>query len=298
MNKTEELLRQKKQFDEFAGRTARRLSVYHFSAVFLWKDFFEFSFEVIDDHLCVWARQSFGTFLYLPPLGAGLEQNTVEKCFERLRSLNTRKGVGRIENLTEDGLSVFDGRYRSAKKSQEYYYLREDIAGLKGNAFKSKRSSFNQFDKNHRHEFVRFDRQWTGDCLELFDAWARDRAQRSQDDVFKLMLEENRKVHHLMFEFSDELGLEGRVVFVDGRPQAYSFGYSLNPDVFCVLVEVVNLDLKGLSVYIFSRFCADDALKSFQFINAMDDFAMENVAKTKASFRPKFLVPSYTVTEK
>ena len=56
--------------------------------------------------------------------------------------------------------------------------------------------------------------------------------------------------------------------------------------------------MKGLSVYIFSRFCADEALKKFKFINVMDDFAMANVAKTKASFKPDILTSSYVVTER
>jgi hypothetical protein len=299
VSKPEDLLRNKKLFDRFAAQTPRQLSVGHFSSIFLWQDFFEFSFEVIDDHLCVWARYSFGTFLYLPPLAGKSDPKTIEKCFERLRSVNSRKGVGRIENLTDDELSAFDpAKYKSVKKSQEYYYRREDIAALKGNAYKSKRSSYNQFAKNVSHEVIPFDRKWTKGCLKLYDAWAHNRAERSRDDIYKVMLEENRRVHALMFEYADELGLVGRVVVADGKPQAYTFGYSLNNDTFCVLVEVTNLDIKGLSVYIFSRFCADDALKNFKFINAMDDFAMDNVARTKESFRPSFLVPSHTLTEK
>jgi uncharacterized protein len=299
MSKAQELLQQKKLFDSFAAQNPCPLSVYHFSSIFLWQDHFDFTFEVIDGHLCVWAKYSFGTFLYLPPLSGKLNAKTAQKCFERLRAVNTRKGVGRIENAVEAELVLFDAaRYKTVKKSHEYCYLREDLVGLKGNAYKSKRSSYNQFAKNHRHEFVPFDGKWTDDCLRLYDAWSKDRAARSQDDIYKVMLDENRGVHELMFQYADELGLEGRIVLIDGKPQGYTFGYSLNKDTFCVLVEVTNLDIKGLSVYIFSKFCAEPALKDFKFINAMDDFAMDNVAKTKESFRPAFLVSSFTVTEK
>ncbi len=293
------LLRHKALFDDFARQNPCPLSVYHFSSIFLWQDHFDFTFEVIDDHLCVWAKHSFGTFLYLPPLGKKLNARIVGQCFGRLRSTDSRPGVARIENVVEEELSVFDpALYKPVKKSHEYYYVREDLVELKGNAYKSKRSGYNQFVKNNRHECVAFDRRWTEDCLKLYDAWAQDRAQRSQDDIYKVMLEENRGVHALLFHYFDELGLEGRVVLVDQKPQAYTFGYPLNKDTFCVLVEVTNLDINGLSVYIFNKFCADNALKNFKFINAMDDFAMDNVAKTKESFRPAFLIPSYTVTEK
>ena len=75
MTKPDDLLRHKKLFDEFARRRPHQLSVFHFSSVFLWQDFFEFSFEVLDDYLCVWAKHAFGTFLYLPPLGKALDSD-------------------------------------------------------------------------------------------------------------------------------------------------------------------------------------------------------------------------------
>ncbi len=298
MSRASDLLKHKKLFDQFAAQKPHSLSAYHFSSIFLWHEFFDFTFEVIDGHLCVFAAHELGVFLYLPPLSKKLDPAVTEKCFKKLALLNHKKGVARIENVLEDDLPAFGETRRKTARSPEYCYVREDIVGLKGNAYKSKRSGYNQFVKAVSHEFAPFDRKWSRDCLKLYDAWAANRAARSTDDVYKAMLEENRGVHELIFQYADELGLEGRVVLIKGKPQAYTFGYSLNTDIFCVLVEITNIDIKGLSVYIFSRFCADDALKSFKFINAMDDFAMDNVAKTKGSFRPSFLVHSYTVTEK
>ena len=299
MADAQELLAHQKIFNDHVRLRRHHLSCYHFSSVFLWQDFFDFDFKAIDGYLCIFAKHVLGTFLYLPPLGSGLNAAIIEKCFQKLNSLNPRPSFSRIENVAEEDLKYFDPKkYKVTEKSKEYCYLKQDIAELRGNAFKSKRSSYNQFMKSHAHEFIPFDRRWIKDCTRLYDAWAKNRGERSSDDIYKAMLEENRGVHSLIFQRYDEIGLEGRLVMVDGKPQAYTFGYPLNEEAFCVVVEIANLDFKGLPVYVFSRFCADDRLQPFKFINVMDDFVMNNVARTKESFRPKALYPSYVVTER
>lgn len=299
MTDIKKLLAQREVFNDYVSRRPLRLSAYHFSSVFLWKDFFTFEFKMIDGYLCVFAQHVFGNFLYLPPLGAPLNATIIDKCFMHMNSVNSRATFSRIENVSEEDLKLFDPKkYKFTEKSREYCYVKEDLVGLKGNAYKSKRSSYNQFVNHHVHELAAFDRKWTDDCACLYDAWSANRRERSSDEIYRTMLDENRGVHRLIFDYYDEIGLEGRVVLLDGKPQAYTFGYSLNEDSFCVLVEITNLDIKGLSVYLFNRFCADERLQQYRFINVMDDFAMNNIARTKQSFHPKFLYPSYVVTER
>jgi hypothetical protein len=293
------LLSHRNQFEKFVKFRDYPLSSYHFSAIFLWSDFFEFDFQVIDGYLCVFAKHRLGTFLYLPPLGASLNTGIIEKCFDELNRLNARKTSSRIENLTQEDLVCFDSqKYRIVEKSKEYSYQGRDIAELRGNKFKSKRSSYNQFVKNNRHQWIGFDRRCLTECRELYDHWAQNRKAANTDDIYQAMLEENRQVHERIFQYYDEIGLEGRLVLVDEKPQAYTFGYPLNDDTFCVLVEITNLNIKGLSVYTFSRFCADQFVRAYPFINVMDDFAMDNIARVKESFHPTALYPSYVVMER
>lgn len=294
-----ELLKRRRLFDGYLNRRTHQLSVYHFSSVFLWQEFFDFDFETIDRHLCVFASHNLGTFLYLPPLGPELNPSIIERSFEHLNRVNRNRSFSRIENVAEEDLKHFDSkRYKITEKSKDYCYFRVDLTGLKGNAYKSKRSSYNHFITNHSQEFVDFGPHWEEDCDRLYDIWAQNRRDRTQDEVYRAMLEQNRGVHRLIRRYCDELGFVGRVVLVDGKPQAYTFGYPLNGDTFCVLVEITNLDIKGLSVYVFSRFCGEECLKPFQWINVMDDFAMDNVARTKESFHPKKYFMSYVVTER
>jgi hypothetical protein len=105
-------------------------------------------------------------------------------------------------------------------------------------------------------------------------------------------------VHEALLSRAEDLGLVGRVVRMSGKVVAYTFGYFLNVRIFCVCLEVCDPSVKGLPAFIFSRFCADEALAGAEFINTMDDFGMPKVAQSKKWWNPVRLEPVYTVTRK
>jgi len=291
------LISRKSVFDQYLGRGPRPLSCHHFSSLFAWKDFFEFSFEVIDDRLCVFAGQDGESFLYLPPLGGELDASTVKACFGRMG----KSRIARVENISENQLPVFkDLGYNAYLKAHEYLYRRKDLEDLAGHAYKSKRHDIHVFDKQYPQAVFRaYAPQDLKGCLSLYSRWAADRKARGENiaepDVYRAMLDDNARVHKLLIEHARELELIGRVVEVDGVIAGYTFGYPLDTKTFCVLLEVTDLDKTGLAAYIFNRFCADEAVRGFELINTMDDFGMPNVARTKKSYHPCQLLPVYTV---
>ena len=133
------------------------------------------------------------------------------------------------------------------------------------------------------------------ECAALYDAWAAKKIAKSGDAVFRQMIEDNRIVHRLAMESFKELGLIGRVVLVDQKVKAYTFGHHLNDDVFCVLFEIADSAIKGLPTFIFSKFCSDPGTEKFTTINVMDDFSLDNVRQTKLSFNPSQRIPSYII---
>lgn len=296
---TTDLLHQRPAIDAFLRKRPRRLSSFSFINIFAWKDFFDFTFETIDNNLCIFAHHEVGCFLYLPPLGEKISGRAVSESFRKMNALNKTKGVSRIENVEEGQLGVFgNGGFSHFKKSDEYVYDRGDIALLKGNRFKAKKAAYHYFVKNYRHAYLPFQKGMVESCEMLYHRWAQERAHKYNDLVYRQMLEDNRIVHKNIFTHYNELGLIARVVEVGGAIAAYSFGFALNDEVFCVLFEVADLSIKGLSVYIFKEFCADGHLRGFQKINVMDDFGLENIKKTKLSFRPWQIIPSYVVAQK
>lgn len=296
---TTELLNKRTLIEGYLGQKSSPLSTRSFPNIFLWKDFFRFDLQIIDGSLCIFARDVLGCFLYLPPLGAHVSHRAVEACFDVMRQENKGSGISRIENAGENDLPLFPTqRFSFFKKDYEYCYYRKDIAGLKGNTYKSKRSSYNQFKKRHVCQYLVYQKEMREACARLYQQWAAARAKCfAGDEIYLQMLEENARVHRLALQYAEGLGLVGRVVFVGGELKAYTFGFEVNPDVFCVLFEIADLEMSGLPVFIFREFCDDPAVRGYRFINVMDDFAMEGVRRTKMSFAPSVLLASYTVSQ-
>ncbi|MBF0570003.1 MAG: DUF2156 domain-containing protein, partial [Candidatus Omnitrophica bacterium] len=288
--------------DEVARRLLSRpvaLSSRSFVNLFDWKDFFDFRLEEIDGNLCVFADQPIGTFLYWPPLGDALSAKAIEECFARMRAHNKGGSLTRIENVAKEELFFFDEkRYAFQVQGYEYLYYRKDIAALAGVDYKAKRHDANLFLREHDPVYRPFTVADREACLELFERWLDKRRSRYEDDIYRHMLEENRTVHGLVMEHCQALGLAGRVVAVAGKIVAYTFGYRLNNDIFCDLLEVADPEMPGVGAFIFREFCADPVWQDCRFVNAMDDFGMPNVKEAKMSYRPAILEPVYAVTER
>jgi len=151
------------------AKTSCNLSAYSFDALSLWETIFSLDIRDIDGMPCVFASDQAGAFLYFPPLGSGDVRAASQKAFEILGRMNASAGLSRIENVPESYLPFFpEEEYRCAYKTDEYVYAREDIACYKGNAYKSKRSDYNHFVKNHPVVFMPYTSGMAGECLALF----------------------------------------------------------------------------------------------------------------------------------
>jgi hypothetical protein len=92
------------------------------------------------------------------------------------------------------------------------------------------------------------------------------------------------------------LKIVGRVVKIDKKIKALTFGFRLAEDTFCILYEITDLSIKGLAQFIFREFCRE--LADYKYINIMDDSGLENLKKVKLSYHPVKLVPAYIVKRK
>ncbi|MCB9771695.1 MAG: DUF2156 domain-containing protein [Candidatus Omnitrophica bacterium] len=292
-----ELLSFKPLVDRYLKVTSSSLSVFSFANIFIWQDFFRFQFDEIDDNLCIFASDQAGTFLYVSPLGKMISRRAVQECFDRMQKLNKAKSVTRIENVSEEQLKYFpDTDYKIYRKSYDYMYFRRDLVQLKGDAYKSKRNAYNHFAKNYPATYRPYEPSLAKQCMDLYEDWAKAKRLTLKDDVDLFMLEDSKIVHRRVLESFAALDLIGRVVEVDGKVVAYTFGYFLNEKTFCDLLEIADKKYSGLATYVFYQFCNDSVLANVKFINVMDDFAIKSVNRVKMSFRPSLKLPAYVVS--
>jgi hypothetical protein len=287
-------LKDKIIFDRFLNLKRRQLSTYAFTNIFIWRNLFKIFWVIIEDNLCVFFQDKIGTFLYLPPLGKKKSKSLIAGCFKIMDGFNLSRDISRIENVAEEDLEFYRSLgYACAYKSSDYVYRSDRLFQLKGNSFKSKRAGFNYFIKHYPFQYEPYSLVDKSGCMALYKDWMRNRQAKPRDFIYRKMLEDSFLVQKEALANYQRLNLLGRIVMVNQRIRGYTLGFRLNQDTFCILFEITDLNLKGISQFIFRKFCAE--LKDYQYINIMDDSGLENLRRAKLSYRPLKLIPAYIV---
>ena len=294
-------LNEKPIFDEHVHRIYSRLSNYAFAPLYIWQDHFAFYWGELTGHLCIFAKQNDDYFMPILPMpydgvGSCSYLKVVQGSYQFMSESSRNQHIVRIENVPQEMLPFFEenGFYTTLKET-EYLYETEALSKLSGNHYKSKRSVYNAFVARYPSATLSPYRSNDRDaCFVLYDAWRAERAVQSDDEVYCAMLDDSRSAHRTAITYADALGLLGRVVRINGEIKGYTFGYPLNIDTFCVLLEVADLRIKGLAQFIYREFCRE-LVGTYKWINAMSDSGLENLKRVKNSYHPIRLIPSYNV---
>lgn len=288
-------LKDRNLFNRYLAMLEYSLAPFSFANIFIWRSLYEIRWEIIKNSLCVFFRDKIGSFMYLPPLAKEPNPEAIRAAFAIMDKCNKNKDISRIENIPQSDLEYYRALgYLCHEKYPDYLCLREDLANLKGNRFKSQRASHNYFVKHYDFDWRSLRPADKAGILDLFNLWAAERRLCCSDDVYRGMLEDSRRVLKDALANYGQLHLEGILIRVDKKIKAFSFGYKLNKDTFCILYEITDLSLKGLAQFIFRKFAQE--LKGYKYINIMDDSGLENLRKTKLSYKPVQLAPAYIVT--
>lgn len=271
------------------------LSRYGFAPHYIWRDFFDFYWTIIDDQFCLFAKQDGDYFMPILPMGRSLNRKVIRQTYLFIHEANRAKQIARIENVPGD-MIPFLGElgFHAIQKETEYLYETSALIQLKGNRYKSKRSTYNVLLRNHPTvQVCRYQLDHLPGCLALYESWQGERRRQFHDDVYRAMLEDSEYAHRIGLMDSERLGLVGRVVFINGALKGYSFGYPLGSEIFCILFEVTDLNVKGLAQFLFREFCREQ--ERYRWINTMDDSDLENLKRVKRSYRPVKQLPSYNL---
>ncbi|MFH0763343.1 MAG: phosphatidylglycerol lysyltransferase domain-containing protein [Candidatus Omnitrophota bacterium] len=290
-------LKDKKIFSYYLGLSGHVLSAYSFENIYIWRGLFDIFWLVIEGNLCVFFKDKIGCFMYLPPLGKRVTAGVLGKAFGIMDNLNLHPEVSRIENVEERAIKEYGKLgYLHQDKFCEYLYKRSSLAGLKGNSFKSKRACCNYFSKNYDFKYLNFIPKYKKECLELYERWADERKRHNQDTVYTGMLEDSRICLRRLLQDYKHLNFSGRVVIINKKVKAFTFGFALNKQIFCILYEVADLSVKGLAQFVFRGFCGDCG--EYKYINIMDDSGIDGLKRTKISYHPFKLIPAYIISKK
>ncbi len=282
---------------KFLGKGRHELSVYAFENIYIWKGLFDIYWSIIEESLCVFFKDKFGCFLYLAPLSGDKNPRLIKEVFRVLDGFNKNREISRIENVEGPDAPFYESLgYDCRNKSYDYVCLRSDLAHLTGSQFKSKRASYNYFIKHHEYQYLPFSLKYKDDCLALYNSWAKARKAVNVESLYRGMIDDSRLSLENALDNYPHLDLTGKVVKINGEVKAFTFGFRLNRDTFCILYEITDLAVRGLSQFIFRRFCSE--LEGYKYINIMDDSGLDNLKAVKLSYHPANLIPAYIVKRK
>jgi uncharacterized protein len=285
-------LKDQSLFNRYLTLQGHELAVFSFANIYIWRSLYDIRWQIIEDSLCIFFKDKIGVFMYLPALGKDRNPKVIEEAFAVMDKINKNQDISRIENIESADLGYYRALgYLAYEKYPDYFCLGSDLANLCGNKFKSARASYNYFIKHYDFNWRKLELTDRAEVFRLFVFWEKQRRSKNSDDIYRGMLADNRRVINCALDNYKKLNLTGIVVEVNKEIKAFSFGYALNSDTFCILYEITDLAVKGLAQFIFRQFA--QTLKNYKYINIMDDSGLENLRKTKLSYKPVRLIPAY-----
>lgn len=277
-------LKDKLIFEKFLSTKEHGLSAYAFENIFIWKSIYDIFWTKINENLCIFFRDKVGCFLYLPPQGSNLNKDVISKCFEIMNHCNKNSIISRIENIEKKEIDFYKKLgYKVISPNRDYICKKEDLMSLKGNQFKKKRTLINFFEKNYDFKYQPFDSKDKTKCIDLYKSWMRERKAKNSDSIYQKLIEDNFLIFKVTLDYYGKLNFIGRIVKIDGKIKAMTFGYPIGKESFVILFEVCDLNFKGIAQYIFREFCKELDYKDF---NIMDDSGLDNLKRVKLSYRP------------
>jgi len=274
----------------------RDLSAHSFASIYVWRDFFDLTWKVVDDRLLIVAEDGGAAFLFVPPLGRGPIKPAAQEVLHILKWFNGDGPATRIENVDQDSLHEFQALgWKIQNHTEEFIGDREAWASLAGNALKSQRAACNYFEKHTDSWTWRaFQPDDLLSIVELYRRWSAGRCEAHSSPFFNAMIKNSFLTHLRALREAETLGIVAHVAEIDGKLAAFTYGCELpGGDAFAILGEVADLDIKGLPAFVFRQFCRE--LKAYRRINIMGDSDLPNLREVKLQYHPEQVVGAYTI---
>lgn len=293
-----------KIFKECFAHVAEPVADTTFAMRYIWAGPLRHAWAMINGNLCVFGFDKGRHVVWGPPVGGENLSGTISACFGIVGGMNSAAGISAKpaaiyipECLKKEyeGIAEMNG-WGLSYWTQDYIYRREDLAGLAGSRFDSKRHKANQFEKSFAPVVEEFDPARHSDaCLELVELW-RMQKEEVVADAWRSDVASETEVAKQTVKFARQLGVKGVVVKVEGDMVGVSLGEQLMPGVCSNIIEKTNSAFTGAAQFIFREFARHWA--GCEFIDAQDDFGVDYLKAAKLSYHPARLLPSYVLEKK
>lgn len=219
---------------------------------------------------------------------------------ETLRDLAQAVGIHSYWFVPEQYLQLYgqtrvESLFTVRPQSQfdDYVYLTQDLASLRGNKYAKKRNLIHQFDREYlsKHDVTieKITCKTARECMDFLEEWCRIRDCGIEQDE-DLSCEKQAVLH--TFEYIDILDVESLLVRLDGTVSAFSVTACLTDDMGVLHFQKAYPHILGLYQFL-DNLCARELFKGYTYINKESDMNLPGLSKSKRSYYPVEKIRSF-----
>lgn len=261
--------------------------LYTFGNNYVWKDVYNVKICRYRDFYLLQNRDNSDIPRFLYPAGSG----DIRALITDLRGYCDSMGHELLMTANKECIAqlveMFPGIMTEPDRDGfDYVYESADLADLKGRKYHSKRNHLNRFYEND-WSFEEICNSNIDCCFEVLDKWLSDTS-----DVEKTT--EADVVRRSLADYFT-LGYRGGILYVNGTPQAFTFGEHSAADTFVVHAEKALLEYQGAYTAVNCEFAKRLAV-DYRYINREEDAGSEGLRKAKLSYHPAFMEEKYFIS--
>lgn len=274
------------------------LAAYSIAYHYIWNGLLPYWWTELRGALCLFIESPDGWFMPLPPLTYEAIEEPLIDAFQLMRRWNGPTRVSRVENISAPLARTLVSRgFRIRPKESDYLYKASDLAALTGDRYKSQRALCNRVENAGPVAVAPYEARDLLACRRVFQKWTKQKHAAGLDTFGVMLLEDTASAHEAAWSHGSALQLQGQVLRMNGEICAYTFGYWLNKQTWCVLLEVADRTIPGLAQYLFRDSCRKALSEGAEFINTMDDSGLSGLRLSKEAYHPVRRVESFICTE-
>lgn len=263
-----------------------------FTNLFMWRSHYGYQWSLDRDWLLVVSSMAGREAWALPPLGP---PPRVELCRQVLAWLREARGVAdpAIERADPRLAAELAGHpefvVEPMRDQFDYVYRTQDLIDLAGGNYHAQRNHINSLARSYRYRYEPLREEHLSACLYLCARWCQ--VKRCDQDLS--LMGEWEAITAALADFQ-ALQLQGGVILIDDRVEAFTCGELLNEATAVIHLEKANPEVRGFYAVINQQFCRQ-AWAGVPLVNREQDLGEAGLRTAKLSYHPHHLVEKFRI---
>lgn len=292
--------------EEYLNGYEYRTSGLSFTSLYMWRDINQFSWEIVGDYMCLSGvshlelEEGIELPFMFPPLTrtGGYDSKSLRETILKCKEMFEDKGypfslrlvpVHMLDIIKEACPEI---NFEDDRPNYDYIYRVQDLVELKGRAYHSKKNHLNYFKKTYQYQYAELTSDMADEVMKFISDFNRKKEIPPHEMELLVMEEEAMED---VFRNLEKVGYIGGAILIEGNIEAVAVGGMLGSDTVTEHVEKANTDFRGLYQLMLNEFCRHVSSRA-EYLNREEDMDIENLRKSKLSYKPVELLEKYIGT--